>query len=45
MAANNSISLVNLDFDTLKKTAEKVGFDVELIHEEDQQYLAELTVK
>lgn len=34
-----------VDFDTLKKTAEKVGLEVELIHEEDQQYLAELTVK
>ena len=34
-----------VDFETLKITAEKVGFVVELIHEEDQHYLAELTVK
>ena len=34
-----------VDFETLKTTAEKVGFAVELIHEEDQQFLAELTVK
>jgi len=34
-----------VDFETLKITAEKVGFEVELIHEEDQQYLAELKVK
>lgn len=34
-----------VDFQTLKSTAEKVGFKIELIHEEDQQYLAELTVK
>lgn len=34
-----------VDFETFKTTAEKVGFEVELIHEEDQQYLAELRVK
>ena len=34
-----------VDFETLKTTAEKVGFEVELIHEEDQHYLAELKVK
>ena len=34
-----------VDFETLKITAEKVGFEVELIHEEDQQYLAMLKVK
>jgi len=33
-----------VDFETFKTTAEKVGFEVELIHEEDQQYLAELKV-
>ncbi len=34
-----------VDFETLKQSSEKVGFSVELIHEEDQQYLVELTVK
>lgn len=34
-----------VDYDKLKETAEKIGFNVELIHEEDQQYLVELTIK
>ena len=33
-----------VDFDKLKETAEKVGFNVELLHEEDGQYLVELTI-
>jgi hypothetical protein len=31
-----------VDFDTLKKTAESCGFQITLLHEEENQYLAEL---
>lgn len=34
-----------VDFDNLKKIAEKIGFNVELIFEEESQYLVELTIK
>lgn len=33
-----------VDFEKLRGTAEKIGFNVELLHEEDGQYLVELTI-
>jgi len=33
-----------VDYDKLRETAEKIGLNVELLHEEDGQYLVELTI-